>query len=250
MFQLKFYSRILAFLIVIISIYFIGLEIGSQTYKEPPSIKFEAIEITTKNEEIPTQIKSEPIENKSISKNYEKPEYIPKYNDNLENIKIIPQKGNVSIKDVIKNSNPEANNLPKGPVENNSFDQGEKEKGLKEKSQKALFAMDCLKLDINERPKNCPPNNNAKKMIEFENGPKYRPEKVVGFTNSEIKAKKAAGWRDKCEKNEGGQYQVCMAVGKKPPRVKTPYELCIESGLGGCKRPKTPNGQKSELGFE
>lgn len=248
----KTLGRVFGAIIGFVLFYSIGISISNFEPNTNASIYYEPfIYEIPKPEIIPPQKINNKTEPKKLEaeKNIKPQNEISNFeNKNFENIKI---KSNQIIHNNSEIQNNGAKILPKGPVENNSFNENNNLDGkiLNEISQKTLFAIECMKFDEKERPKNCPPSNHAKKLIQFENAPKYNGENVIGFTNAEIKAKKAAGWRDKCEKNEGGQYQVCISVGKKPPRVKTPYELCIEKGLQGCTRPPLPNGEKSELGF-
>lgn len=109
-------------------------------------------------------------------------------------------------------------------------------------TENTLFALDCRKIDKEDRPKDCPADSQAKELVKVAQAPKYRPENVVGFSAGEMKAKKFAGWRETCENESGGKYQFCIPFGKKPPRVKTPIELCKEKGLEGCKYPNLPDG--------
>lgn len=109
-------------------------------------------------------------------------------------------------------------------------------------AEKTLFSLDCRKIDKDDRPKDCPPDNQAKQMVKAVQAPKYNPQNVTGFSNAETNAKKFAGWREPCENETGGKYQFCMPLGKKPPRVKTPIELCKEKGLENCKYPNLPDG--------
>ena len=101
-------------------------------------------------------------------------------------------------------------------------------------TQNTIFLAECEKADPQERPIGCPVNAKVKKTVEILNGPRYRPERVQGHKDNEVNAKYFAGWRERCQTNEGYQAQVCIPIGKKPPRVKTPQELCLEQGLSHC----------------
>jgi hypothetical protein len=114
-------------------------------------------------------------------------------------------------------------------------------------TQRTIISTECLtKIDSEDRPKGCPPNDVARKLIQAARAPKYRPEMVEGFSRAEENSRYYAGIRGKCQKDDGGQSTVCIPIGKKPARVKTPYELCIEMGMGGCTRPPRPDGSKDE----
>ena len=118
---------------------------------------------------------------------------------------------------------------------------------LSNASQNTIYNTECLtKIDSDDRPKGCPPNDVARKLIQAARAPKYRPEMVEGFSKAENNSRYYAGVRDKCQMENGGKYMVCVPIGKKPPRVKTPYELCMEMGLGGCTRPPRSDGSKDE----
>lgn len=113
-------------------------------------------------------------------------------------------------------------------------------------TQNTIFMAECEKADPQERPPNCPTNTKVKKMVDINNGPRYRPERVQGHTNSEVNAKYFAGWRERCQTNEGYQAQVCIPFGKKPARVKTPQELCLEQGLSHCNGVPMPRKTETE----
>ncbi len=113
-------------------------------------------------------------------------------------------------------------------------------------TQNTIFIAECEKADPLERPPNCPVNAKVRKMVEINNGPRYRSERVQGYTNSEVNAKYFAGWRERCQTNEGYQAQVCIPLGKKPPRVKTPQELCLEQGLSHCNGVPMPVKETSQ----
>lgn len=117
---------------------------------------------------------------------------------------------------------------------------------ISNKSLAVIHALECERVDIKERPKDCPPSSTARKIIEEAQKPKYTGQFTKGQTNAEINAKRYAGWRDKCETNSGEKATICIPFGKKPYRIKTPYELCIEKGLGGCTRPPMPDGTQSK----
>lgn len=113
-------------------------------------------------------------------------------------------------------------------------------------TQNTIFLAECEKADPQDRPIGCPVNAKVKKMVDINNGPKYRPERVQGHSNSEVNAKYFAGWRERCQTNEGYQAQVCIPFGKKPARVKTPQELCLEQGLSHCNGVPMPRRENTE----
>lgn len=244
--KIRLSSLLLSCLITALSFWAIFSQVmNARDYKEAYSVKFEfsPVEIIKPQIiEIPKNEiqKTENLKAESQNDNQEK-NNLPQKN------LIIPTIPNQHIsKNTFNNQNPQSGtNTQTGPVENGAFLPKTNGKILSDASQKTLHDIECQKLDEKERPKDCPPSNLAKKMIDQAFAPKYRPEKVEGFSRGEINSKYMAGWRDKCQREDGSQYQACFAIGKKPPRVKTPYELCIEKGLGGCTRPPMPDGSKS-----
>ena len=113
---------------------------------------------------------------------------------------------------------------------------------LNNNTQSTLYNIECQKIDQKDRPKDCPSNANARIAAMNARAPKYRPDLVVGLTRAEVNARRYAGIREKCEQENGTKYMVCIPIGKKPTSVKTPYELCMEAGLGGCTRPPRADG--------
>lgn len=103
--------------------------------------------------------------------------------------------------------------------------------------QRALWLQACERIDAADRPLDCPVTDRARRAIAAAGAPKYNPDRVQGHSRAEINAKKSAGWRDRCETNEGRQAQVCIAFGRTPTQVKTPYEICMERGLSNCRPP-------------
>ena len=200
---------------------------------EKPKIIEMPEKFTQKTEHLKTENKNNSINQKQNN-----------FPQNNLNTPIIPNQHIPS--NVFNNQNVQTGtNAPNGPVENGAFLPKTNGRVLGDVSQKTLHDIECEKLDEKQRPKDCPPSKLAKKMIDQAFAPKYRPEKVEGFSRGEINSKYLAGWRDKCQREDGSQYQACIAVGRKPPRVKTPYELCMEKGLSGCTRPPMPDGSKS-----
>ena len=102
---------------------------------------------------------------------------------------------------------------------------------------RALWLQACQRVDVADRPPDCPVTDRARRAVAAASAPKYNPDRVQGHSRAEINAKKSAGWRDRCETNEGRQASVCMAIGRTPTQVKTPYEICMEHGLSNCRPP-------------
>lgn len=246
--KIRLSSLLLSGLITALSFWAIFSQVmNAREYKENPAVKFEFEPVEIIKPQI-VEIPENALQ-KSENLKTENQNYIDKQvKNNLSQTNLrIPIITNQHIsKNVFNNQNPQSStNTQTGPVENGAFLPKQNGKVLSDSSQKTLHDIECKKLDEKERPKDCPPSNLAKKMIDQAFAPKYRPEKVEAFSRGEINSKYMAGWRDKCQREDGSQYQACFAIGKKPPRVKTPYELCMEKGLGGCTRPPMPDGSKS-----
>ena len=98
-----------------------------------------------------------------------------------------------------------------------------------------LRARECARLDIRDRPANCPPNDELMRMLAQERGPHYRPENAEGFSRNEMK------WRGvppPCLE-DGKSISVsgrgaCIRFGDTPSRVRSVREICEAKGLGGC----------------
>lgn len=120
-----------------------------------------------------------------------------------------------------------------------------------EVTQQTIWAQECEKIDQEDRPKDCPLSNRARRIIEAVNSRSSNPERQMGFSRAEYNARRYAGMREKCEMENGSMATICIPLGKKPPRVRTPYEICMEQGLGGCTSVPLPNGQQTDpiLGF-
>jgi hypothetical protein len=103
--------------------------------------------------------------------------------------------------------------------------------------RRALWLQACERIDVAERPADCPVTDRARRAVAAASEPKYNPDNVRSYSRAEINAKKMAGWRDRCETNEGRRAQVCIAIGRTPTQVKTPYEICMEHGLSNCRPP-------------
>ncbi len=106
---------------------------------------------------------------------------------------------------------------------------------LTTQSQAIIKAQACVQIDIKDRPPDCPPNAELKRLLQIARGPKYRPENVEGFSRNELR------WRDippPCL--EDGQkvkmtgMGACVRFGTTPSRVRSPQEICEAKGLGGC----------------
>lgn len=106
---------------------------------------------------------------------------------------------------------------------------------LTPQSQAIIKAQACAQLDPKDRPPDCPPNAELKRLLQVARGPKYRPENAEGFSRNEVR------WRDippPCL--EDGQkvkmtgMGACVRFGNTPSRVRSPQEICEAKGLGGC----------------
>jgi hypothetical protein len=106
---------------------------------------------------------------------------------------------------------------------------------LTAQSQAIIKAQACAQIDIKDRPPDCPPNAELKRLLQVARGPKYRPENAEGFSRNELR------WRDippPCL--EDGQKVkmtgtgACVRFGTTPSRVRSPQEICEAKGLGGC----------------
>lgn len=106
---------------------------------------------------------------------------------------------------------------------------------LTPQSQAIIKAQACAQIDIKDRPPDCPPNAELKRLLQIARGPKYRPENAEGFSRNELR------WRDippPCL--EDGQkvkmtgMGACVRFGNTPSRVRSPQEICEAKGLGGC----------------
>jgi hypothetical protein len=98
-----------------------------------------------------------------------------------------------------------------------------------------LRARECARLDIRDRPADCPPNEELARLLAQERGPQYRPENADSFSRNEL------AWRGvppPCLDNgenaaiKGGK--LCVRFGNTPSRVRSPREICEARGLGGC----------------
>jgi hypothetical protein len=106
---------------------------------------------------------------------------------------------------------------------------------LNAQSQAIIKAQACAQIDIKDRPPDCPPNAELKRLLQLARGPKYRPENAEAFTRNQLR------WRDippPCL--EDGQkvkmtgMGACVRFGTPPSRVRSPQEICEAKGLGGC----------------
>jgi hypothetical protein len=98
-----------------------------------------------------------------------------------------------------------------------------------------IKAQACAQIDIKDRPPDCPPNAELKRLLQIARGPQYRPENAEAFSRNELR------WRDippPCL--EDGQkvkmtgMGACVRFGTPPSRVRSPQEICEAKGLGGC----------------
>lgn len=98
-----------------------------------------------------------------------------------------------------------------------------------------LRARECARLDIADRPADCPPNSELMQLLARERGPQYRPENAEGFSRNEL------AWRGvppPCLENGQNSAVVgaraCLRFGNVPSRVRSVREICEAKGLGGC----------------
>jgi hypothetical protein len=96
-------------------------------------------------------------------------------------------------------------------------------------------ARECARLDIRDRPADCPPNEELARLLAQERGPKYRPENAEAFSRNEL------AWRgvpppclDDGENAALKGTKLCIRFGNTPSRVRSPREICLARGLGGC----------------
>ncbi|GBF58530.1 hypothetical protein PbB2_02216 [Candidatus Phycosocius bacilliformis] len=107
--------------------------------------------------------------------------------------------------------------------------------GLTSQAQAIIKAQACARIDIKDRPPDCPPNLEIKRLLDAARGPKYRPENAEAFSRNEMR------WRDvpppcledgQSKSIKGGT--VCVRVGMIPSRVRSPQEICEAKGIGAC----------------
>lgn len=106
---------------------------------------------------------------------------------------------------------------------------------LTPQSQAMIKAQACAQIDIKDRPPDCPPNAELKRLLQIARGPQYRPENAEAFSRNELR------WRDippPCLEN-GQKVKMtgmgaCVRFGTPPSRVRSPQEICEAKGLGGC----------------
>jgi hypothetical protein len=98
-----------------------------------------------------------------------------------------------------------------------------------------LRARECARLEVRERPADCPPNDELMRLLAQEREPKYRPENADAFSRNE------QSWRGvppPCLE-DGKNFKLngagaCVRFGNVPSRVRSPQEICEARGLGGC----------------
>ena len=106
---------------------------------------------------------------------------------------------------------------------------------LTPQSQAIIKAQACAQIDLKDRPPDCPPNAELKRLLQIARGPKYRPENAEAFSRNELR------WRDippPCLE-DGQKIKMtgmggCVRFGMTPSRVRSPQEICEAKGLGGC----------------
>jgi hypothetical protein len=103
-----------------------------------------------------------------------------------------------------------------------------------------LRARECARLDVRDRPADCPPNEELKRLLAQERGPQYRPENAEAFSRNEQQ------WRgipppclEDGKNFSASATGACIRFGNVPSRVRTVQEICEARGLGGCA--PTPN---------
>ena len=110
--------------------------------------------------------------------------------------------------------------------------------GLSAASRGIIHAQACARIDLKDRPADCPPNRELLAILAAERGPKYRPENVQGFSRGEIMARDIPPpCLDNGENARFGGGKLCVMFGRIPARVKTPQELCEIQGIGPCVPP-------------
>jgi hypothetical protein len=98
-----------------------------------------------------------------------------------------------------------------------------------------LRARECARLDVRDRPADCPPNEELKRLLAQERGPHYRPENAEAFSRNEQQ------WRgipppclEDGKNFSASATGACIRFGNVPSRVRTVQEICEARGLGGC----------------
>ncbi len=124
---------------------------------------------------------------------------------------------------------------PPAATEPSQASTGQALPSLTTQSQAIIKAQACAQIDIKDRPPDCPPNAELKRLLQIARGPKYRPENAEAFSRNELR------WRDipppcledgqKVKMTGAG---ACVRFGNTPSRVRSPQEICEAKGLGGC----------------
>jgi hypothetical protein len=98
-----------------------------------------------------------------------------------------------------------------------------------------IKARECARLDVRDRPADCPPNEELARLLAQERDPRYRPENAEAFSPNEL------AWRgipppclDDGENSAVKGGKLCIRFGNTPSRVRSPREICEARGLGGC----------------
>lgn len=128
-----------------------------------------------------------------------------------------------------------ASNVPTSPTNGQAGAATAQTGSLGSATMRVLRARECARLDVADRPPDCPPNDELRRLLAAERDPKYRPENVEGFSRNEL------AWRgvpppcladgQNVAINGAG---ACVRFGNVPSRVRTVREICEARGLGGC----------------
>ncbi len=121
------------------------------------------------------------------------------------------------------------------PTVGQSGQQGTSTRRLGGNTLAILKARECARLDVRDRPADCPPNEELARLLAQERGPQYRRENADGFSRNEL------AWRGvppPCladgENLKSTGFGACVRFGNVPSRVRSVSEICEARGLGGC----------------
>lgn len=108
-----------------------------------------------------------------------------------------------------------------------------------------LHQQACEQLDPDRRPPDCPPQGREALQQADRDRLARNPDNMPARSPAEERALRAAGWRDRCEMENGQQAQVCITFGYVPPPPRTVEEICRRQGIGGNCAP-TPSQEAVE----